>query len=134
MTAVYLVTAGDYSDYSILAAFSTRERAEEYAKSRAREDAGVEEWELDEAQPHVPVVNVAMDADGVVSSIYASTCEPREIGFMRYIQNRLYWRVATDDEVQAVKVVNETRATILAHNAWGDAQRTRELFGQEVSP
>lgn len=49
MTTIYLVSAGSYSDYHIVAAFSTREMAEKIAKQEnGRWDTcGVEEYELD---------------------------------------------------------------------------------------
>lgn len=55
MSTVYAVSSGCYSDYSILAVFSTRELAEKYVayqngpESDGTEyaNAGIEEWELD---------------------------------------------------------------------------------------
>lgn len=56
MPSVYLVTSGTYSDYTVHAAFSTREKAERYI---AREflldkwaDLGIETYELDEPDPY----------------------------------------------------------------------------------
>lgn len=46
MTTVYLVTSGEYSDYSINGVFSTEQLAEEFA---AKIEGGeVDPWELDE--------------------------------------------------------------------------------------
>jgi hypothetical protein len=48
MSTIYLLTAGEYSDYHIVAAYSTRELAE-----KAQElcpDSGIEEYELDSKQ------------------------------------------------------------------------------------
>lgn len=54
MPTIYVVTSGEYSDYSINAMFSTKELADQYiAKSIAHADLNynygynVEEWELD---------------------------------------------------------------------------------------
>ena len=49
---VYVVTSGDYSEYGIVAIFSTREKAEACVAPHIREgvigeDWNVEEWELD---------------------------------------------------------------------------------------
>jgi hypothetical protein len=56
MTKVYVVTRGEYSDYRIVAIFSTKELAQQLAdeldnSKRYGEDAKVEEWSLDK---HVP--------------------------------------------------------------------------------
>ena len=50
MDSVYLVTAGEYSDYHIIGAFSTEELAEKWIE-RYDESAGIEEYEVDELQP-----------------------------------------------------------------------------------
>ena len=50
MASVYLVTAGEYSDYHIIGAFSTEELAEKWIE-RYDESAGIEEYEVDELQP-----------------------------------------------------------------------------------
>ena len=49
MGKVFLVTSGAYSDYSIRAAFSTREKAQNYMDRFISiiADAGIEEWDLD---------------------------------------------------------------------------------------
>jgi hypothetical protein len=52
MTTIYIVTEGSYSDYHICAVYDTKEAAEYHAKhllGRWRNDAGVEEYELN---PH----------------------------------------------------------------------------------
>jgi len=43
----YVVTSGEYSDYGICAIFSTREKAERYAKERGT-DNPIEEYLIDE--------------------------------------------------------------------------------------
>jgi hypothetical protein len=53
MAKIYLVTDGDYSDYSVYGAFSTRERAQEYITARTAvyesfSYASIEEKEIDE--------------------------------------------------------------------------------------
>lgn len=55
MAKIYLVTDGEYSDYSIYGAFSSREKAQQYIDARNAPDtcwrlsgANIEEWEIDE--------------------------------------------------------------------------------------
>ena len=43
---IYIITSGDYSDYSIEAVFSTREKAEEYLQYHD-DEYRIEEYELD---------------------------------------------------------------------------------------
>lgn len=56
MATVFVVTKGEYSDYGILAIFSTRELAESFAgKENSREGydpykAEIAEWPLDDAR------------------------------------------------------------------------------------
>jgi hypothetical protein len=53
MTKVYILTTGSYSDYHIVATFSTRELAEEAKKFCGDDCAEIEEYELDSLQ--IPV-------------------------------------------------------------------------------
>lgn len=46
MDKVYVVTSGDYSDYSIEAIYKKRELADDHVKQIGRGDADVEEWDL----------------------------------------------------------------------------------------
>jgi len=54
---IFVITTGDYSDYHIVALFSTKEKAEEYiawADKSARDFTGeIEEWELDGTNDNV---------------------------------------------------------------------------------
>jgi|688.fasta_scaffold349475_2 hypothetical protein len=50
MTKVYILTAGVYSDYHIVATFSTRELAEEAKKFCGDDDPEIQEYELDSLQ------------------------------------------------------------------------------------
>lgn len=47
MAKIYIVTSGDYSDYSINAVFSTKEKAEEYVQQHGT-DYRVEDYDIDE--------------------------------------------------------------------------------------
>ena len=49
---VYVVTAGEYSDYRIEGVFSSREKAEEYINHSTNPDLnGIDEWVPDEKKP-----------------------------------------------------------------------------------
>ena len=132
MKKVYIVTAGNYSDYHIVAVFSTRKKAEEFLK-RYEEvypyiDVRIEEHPID-----VPVekrfgYRVMMKKNGDVVSI--EKAYETQFGFrgFHFLSGDLIWAVNTDDEKKAIKVVNEKRAIILAHDAWGDEERVRQIF------
>lgn len=47
MAKIYIVTSGDYSDYTINAVFSTKEKAEEYVQQHGT-DYRVEDYDIDE--------------------------------------------------------------------------------------
>lgn len=47
MAKIYIVTSGDYSDYTIDAVFSTKEKAEEYIQQHGM-DYRVEDYDIDE--------------------------------------------------------------------------------------
>lgn len=49
MKKVYIITSGEYSDYTIKAVFSTREKAEEYVDTHGS-DYRIEEYSVDDEQ------------------------------------------------------------------------------------
>lgn len=132
---VYIVTAGNYSDYRILAVFSSRYRAKKFIKDAGR--GRVETWLLDEPYETFHHVGTCMMEDGSIVKQYhiadvVGDGMRERLGFeaYRYHWDRLYlvWIVDTDSEERAAKVTNEKRAQILAAGIWGDYKRTRELF------
>lgn len=61
MTKVYAVTQGEYSDYHIVALYSTREKALEHiARYDAARKAGVEDWRLPHTEPEERELDVAI--------------------------------------------------------------------------
>ena len=128
MTWAYVVTSGEYSDYSVLGVFSTRERGDAfcavYNASEPSEQARIEVFALDTPPDKWNVTNVHMQRDGTVLNIVTHLelqVEPpyyyRQLNTKDWV---LLWEVCTADKERAVKVVNEKRAQILAQNAWGD--------------
>lgn len=67
---IYIVTSGDYSDYSIDAVFRDKNKAEAYCKCHP--DAGIEEWEFFDDNIYTPynVVCIDMDISGNAKKIY----------------------------------------------------------------
>lgn len=67
---IYIVTSGDYSDYSIDAVFQDKNKAEAYCKCHP--DAGIEEWEFFDDNIYTPynVVCIDMDISGNAKKIY----------------------------------------------------------------
>ena len=132
MKKVYIVTEGNYSDYDIVAVFSTKKKAKEFLKKYEEVypyiDVRIEEYPVD-----VPVEKcfgyvVVMKKNGDV--VRTEKTYDTEFGFrgFHFLSGDLVWAVNTDDEKKAIKVVNEKRAIILAHNAWGDEERVRQIF------
>ena len=52
MNTIYVVTAGEYSDYRIMAAFSTREGAQAYIDAWPLAAACIEEYPVDAPPEH----------------------------------------------------------------------------------
>jgi hypothetical protein len=136
MAVVYVITSGTYSEYKIEAVFTAKPLAEAYAKYFG-EDARIEEWPLDAPFEIRGVCSVSMTRDGRASTYKTHVDDPKDLGFQYYTRltgnpyappDLLQWVVETDDEQRAIKVVNEKRAIILAHGAWGDETKTRALF------
>lgn len=85
MSTIYLITEGSYSDYHVVAAYSTQELAEETQKHRP--GSVIEEYKLDEPLTEHPpghyawIVNINPDDEKIVSSYQTSTSiyfEPTE--------------------------------------------------------
>ncbi len=120
MAEVFLVTAGDYSDYAVLAAFSSREQAEAYAAKRGAssyDGPQVEEFPLDCPEQAWHQTRVDMDRDGVVHNVETTLClqlidAPGE----PYIDHRglLGVHVRGEDKTRAIKIANEVRGQWIA--------------------
>ena len=139
MTKVYVVTSGEYSDYKIEGVFSNSDKAKEFADFIEEEPARVEEYELDIPREEWCIYQVYMKQDGTVRMVMQILPRTRSLicpehrptpGFWGYTLDAeaLIWRVKTNDREQAIKVVGEKRAIILANNLWGDEEKTRKLF------
>lgn len=125
MTTIYVVTSGEYSDYSICAVFSTKELAEEYVafgtqhKQFGYTGADIEEWELDQGSEQVRAgvscyqvyFTDILSGDIGFLNDWGVTEEPlREQVIDRPDGTRSYvaWVLANDEE-SACKIANEHR-------------------------
>ena len=120
---IFLVTDGEYSDYHVKGAFSTKEKAEEAIILYSA--GNIEEREIDEFPPHpkgmLPYC-VQMDIDG--NSLVK---RKNSQGFEFYEKDK--WRpygnnvdvcfyMWAKDEQHAVKIANERRTELIATNEW----------------
>ena len=140
MATVYIVTHGDYSDYSILAAFSTREMAERFVAAYNQgesyyDKADIEEYELD-CPPDNWVTytvwfNEAGDVTYLSSNVSACSCAPRGPRFAYSYRDReaaqLVIEERVDDEQRAIKAAHEKWAAIKAAVPW-NADKALELL------
>ena len=140
---VYIVTQGQYSEYGIVAIYTTKKAAETHVK-RGNEWQGVcefswtvsdydmEEWELNTHDPHGnQIYHVSLYKNGDVAEVQARGVN--ESGFKpasTFVQyNTIYadkarpvglfvdiWAKTME---QAVKAANEKRLYELAHDHWG---------------
>lgn len=109
---IWLVSDGDYSDYHIIGAFSTEERANEVAKKLS---AGVEEYELDEVgKDNRYSYWVRFYNDGkceqtahIEQSPYSTALN--RVGKMegKYTRSHYWVRVMAEDESHAIKIASD---------------------------
>lgn len=130
---VYIVTSGEYSDYSIEAVFSKKKLAEKYIKNitdwlpHKSNIYRIETWDIDIPVETTKIIQVHMDKNGNTSWLYHVTNDSS--GYRCFdINDNLVWNVNTDSDEKAIKVVNEKRIQILAHNIWKDDNKVKELF------
>jgi len=126
MAKCYLVTSGEYSDYGVDGAFSSRENAQLWIDAHPRDDRprfDIEELPLDplvsELREGFRPYLVRMARNGDVSQVGTDEMpngSPIDQGFDIH-QNLFMWVLARDVQ-HAVKIVNEKRAQIIAENRW----------------
>ncbi len=117
MEKVFIVTEGDYSDYSIRAVFSTRRKAKAFVTAVGAKHMEVEVWQLDDpalpATGHPYIVDITEGGDTLrverVNHWFGADEGHRENIFWFYVWAR--------DEAHAVKIANERRSGILARKA-----------------
>ena len=136
---VYVVTTGEYSDYSICTIFSTMEKAEQYTKyfNKDADYTGydIEEYELDPVSDTVYRENkrlyaVQMWKDGEIRQAYITNPSYHNPGFEFEPYGNIGIKARPDDSIilcsycwakseeHAIKITNEKRGQLIALNQW----------------
>lgn len=124
MKTAYVVTSGEYSDYSIRGVFDNRELAEKFVALLTDEDSPtIEEWPVNPSARQLragySIFFVRMDREG-------KAMEARQEGSAYGINGRpgfdingcMFVTVMAKDAKHAVKITNEKRAGLIARNEW----------------
>ena len=127
---VYLLTAGDYSAYTVLGVFSTPEKAEAargllqgYHPSDDTENE-LEEFELDGVPDHPPgylLWSVRIMKAGDVPEEPVQVGAASGAGEFQFVE-WLYLRVWALDAAHAVKIAGERRAQLIALGKWPEVR------------
>jgi hypothetical protein len=146
MAEAYLVTAGTYSEYHVIAGFSTKEKAEEYLSywvahgdlgqtwgSKEKPDARVESvpWDppLRDLVDGRSLYRVRMKNDGEVKEITEQNLPvespDEEIETSIDSWDHMYTYVRAKDEAHAIKIANERRVQMIANGELGDVRPER---------
>lgn len=115
---IYLVTDGKYSDFCVLGAFSTMEKAER-GKVLLDSYNDIEEFELDsvpEAPPGLLPYGVNMKKNGDAANAYRKSTDGFEVShrFSEWGDGTFYAYVYARDKEHAIKIANEKRIMELA--------------------
>jgi hypothetical protein len=124
MDKVYIVTHGGYSDYSICAVFSTRDKAEEYIQQHGN-TFRIEEYSLDEnvEQSEIWIVEIGISTHNVkqCESVSDSWHNDKVDKFRVFepVLSSDEWSIKivlrADSMNRAIKVANERVAQIVAN-------------------
>jgi len=130
---VYLLSEGNYSDYHVVGAFSSREVAEAARKVWGLTNA-VEWIELDPAVKQVPdgmaPYCVEILRDGYVLEVCAG--EPWKVGRVELEGRAGKFTVLARDEKHAIKITNEKRGQLIRSDPVIDAGFRGWLYGLPV--
>jgi hypothetical protein len=139
MSKIYVVTTGQYSDYSIEAVFSSVAKAQKYCRyhnpyqenglgEELKDcDYRIAEYDLDPETPNLPkdavAFEVQMRRDGgtqMCSRIPFSclAARPEVILYMDWMCTNVLAR----DEKHAVKIANERRTAVIALDKWSETR------------
>lgn len=118
---IYIVTTGEYSDYTIVAVFSTKEKANEYVQQRGT-NYNIEEYNLDDE-----VVNKKTQLWSVVFSVedckmLFANPSPQDLNMrdcchiVKYHDERINFHVESDSMNRAIKIARERFAAVKAND------------------
>lgn len=119
---VYLVTAGEYSDYHLCSVHSSIEKAES-AKKLFDSENDIEEFEIDvlpdHPEGHFPYC-VFMDEEGDSSSVVRQSAEyfKPESGRPTTDGKTVAFSMWAKDETHAIKIANEQRIGLILSGRW----------------
>jgi len=120
---IYVVSEGEWSDYSIVGVYSTKSLAERAAKAF---DGRVETYKLDEhAAPLAQgkkVFFVRMQHDGGVIEAHNYHSDHLLDRTDFDYRGNLITSVWAKDEQTAIKIANERRVKLIAMNKWGEEE------------
>lgn len=131
MDKIYIVTAGDYSDYHIVTVFSSRELAEKFCTKFGDPDYEyeIEEYELDSFRQQLNnglnCFNVSMCADGSLLDDVDKDYNEEVIlsgktnyRIYKWDQERLMLHITcmAENRQHAIKIANEIRTQLIATN------------------
>ena len=135
---VWIVTTGSYDSYRIEGVFSTREKADAYAKVRIANKDGNDicavKFPLDPDLPeYQDGLVVWMDESGNVRRIDPKTNVRVDLyGFVTFTYEKsdrfLCYFANTPDEQTAIKITNEMRTLFITYNVWGDHKKAVALL------
>lgn len=125
---IYLVTQGEYSDYCVVGAFSTKEKAQKFigeneGSGYSYDSKMIEEFEIDagEAQRAAGLSywQVSMDKAGSVTGLDNNQHEGPEADYFVGTHGEiLVASMWARDEKHAIKIANERRLQLIALNNW----------------
>ena len=130
--SVFIVTAGSYSDYHVVAVYSTEEQAQQVAEKQY--DGNWLELEIDPEEilcpPKHKLFDVCMLKNGSVRYTHSSNVKVLYNPDILKPELRKDWYPTQKDEIvlqvncfaktekQAIKIANEKRSEIIALNRW----------------
>jgi hypothetical protein len=131
---VYALSEGEYSDYHIIAIYSTKEKADaalaEFNREaqESYEKAGLEEYELDSYTPSTEYYSVGVKPDGMMQYVMR---EVRQPGDQTARERRAYYAshgdclclfIDVDTREAAIKIAKEKWAKIASAGLWGKTE------------
>ncbi len=126
---IYLVTSGEYSDYGVVAVFSSDEKARTFMRDYPLNYPGynnIEIFELDEPGDKYKKgkrpFDIAMNKDGSTESIsYCMNYEGDIIEMNLYYHNEggtIDFTIQGRNIKEAIKIVNDKRIQLIASGEW----------------